>query len=129
MLQTLNGWGLGARPVGARPAGHPDSRRGSITGQQSRRDHQPLHGHSRQQPQPLGTASVSATGTAACTTLALAGGSDRLYVVYQGSANYLGSTSAAISQTVTFTSACIATTVNGAITVKSAQSICVPNRA
>ena len=73
----------------------------------------------------LGTASLAATGTAEFTTSALAGGSDSLYAIYQGSANYTGSTSAVLTQTVTFTSACITTTVNGALTVEPGQAICI----
>ena len=49
----------------------------------------------------LGTATLSG-GSATLSTSSLAGGSHSITAVYGGSANYLGSTSAALSQTVKF---------------------------
>ena len=76
----------------------------------------------------LGTGNLNASGTATFSTSGLPGGSDSLYAVYAGSANDSTSTSAVITQTVNFTSACVTGTTNGGYTVKSGQSICISGK-
>jgi hypothetical protein len=73
----------------------------------------------------LGTGQLNGLGgTASLSTSALAGGADSLYAVYAGSANDVGSTSVVITQTVTFTTACITGTIDGGYTVKSGHAVC-----
>jgi hypothetical protein len=73
----------------------------------------------------LGTGTLNAVGKATFTTSSLPPGADSLRAVYAGNTNYAGSTSPVVTQTVSFTSACIVTTINGGLIVHSGQSICI----
>ena len=72
----------------------------------------------------IGTGTLSSSGKATISITTLPGGSDSLYSVYAGSTNDSGSTSAAVTQTVNFSS-CITTKVSGNVTVPSSQDICI----
>jgi hypothetical protein len=63
-------------------------------------------------------------GQATLTTGALPGGTSSLTAVYSGDGNFTGATSAAITQTVTFTST-ISGTNSAPVTVKSGQSLLI----
>lgn len=73
----------------------------------------------------LGAHALNSSATASLVVSSLPGGSDSVYAVYGGDANYLGSQSTTGSQTVGYTSACIAGAVNGGLTVKAGQSVCL----
>ena len=72
----------------------------------------------------LGTGALTSSGKATLKTSAMPGGSDSLYAVFGGDANYTTSSSTTLNETVGYTSACIIGTVNGGYTVKSGQSVC-----
>jgi hypothetical protein len=77
----------------------------------------------------LNTQVLNSSGTASFTTPALLAGGNIIYAVYTGSTAFIGSASTRITQTVSFTSSCITSTINGALIIQSGQSICLSSPA